>query len=312
MPRVRGPTKGGIIMAHRSISQQLQHAVRDNITLGHSKHAERAMGVRNRVYSIQNSENMMNTAKQFGKWMSENHPEVRWAKEISNKHVSQYIESKQGQWNVTTQYSKASQIAQLGRLVNETYHAHIDLKVDVCRPTFDQNIRNVAIAHNDIIQIKNALSPDSNGRTAVEISSRTGLRIKEIAHLRAERINLERKVIEVREGAKNGKYRDIPIRDKDIAYFRELRDRIGSGYVTHGVQDDSLNRAIRRAMERINISEKYRLTTNHAIRKSYARERYQEELDKGLNNRQAWSTVQGELGHGTQFREKLFEAYIGK
>lgn len=299
-------------MAHRSISQQLQHAVRDNITLGHSKHAERSMGVRNKIYSIQNSENMIQTARQFGQWMTTNHPEIRWAKEINKEHVSQYIQSKQGQWNATTQYSKASQIAQLGRLMNETYHCNVDLQIDIAKPSSDANIRNVAIAHNDIIQIKNALSPDSNGRTAVEISSRTGLRIKEISHLKAERINLDRRVIEIREGGKNGKFRDVPIRDKDISYFCDLKERIGSGYVTHGVQDDSLNRAIRRAMDRLGISEKYPLTTNHAIRKTYARERYQEELNKSKSNRQAWSVVQEELGHGSQFRDKLFETYIGK
>lgn len=299
-------------MAHRSISQQLQHTVRSNISLGHSKHAERSMGVKNKIYSIQNSENMIQTAQQFGKWMTANHPEVRWAREINKEHVSQYIESKQGQWNATTQYTKASQITQLGKLVNETYHCHIDLQVDVAKPTSEANIRNVAIDRADIASIKNALSPDSNGRTAVEISSRTGLRIKEISHLRAEQINLDRKVIEVREGAKNGKHRDVPIRDKDISYFSDLKERIGSGYVTHGVKDDSLNRAIRRAMERVDISDKYRLTTNHAIRKTYARERYQEELDKRKSSRQAWSTVQEELGHGTQFRDKLFETYIGK
>lgn len=299
-------------MAHRSISQQLQHAVRDNITLGHSKHAERAMGVHNKIYSIQNSENMLDTAKQFGKWMTANHPEVRWAREINKEHVSQYIESKQQQWNATTQYAKASQIAQLGRLMNETYHSHVDLRIDMKKPSSEANIRIVAMERADITATKNALSPDSNGRTAIEISSRIGLRIKEISHLKAERINLDRRVIEIREGAKNGKHRDVPIREKDISYFSDLKDRIGSGYVTHGVKDDSLNRAIRRAMDRLDISKKYPLTTNHAIRKTYARERYQEELDKGLNSRQAWTVVQGELGHGSQFRDKLFETYIGK
>lgn len=299
---------------HRSITQQLQYSIREHITLDHSKYAERAMGVKNRIYSIQNSENMLQTAGQFGKWITKNHPEIKWAKEINSNLVKEYIDAKkdQGQWSDSTIYSKASQLNMIGKMINETYHAHINLKIDIERPSSDHNIRDVAMDQSDLEKIKAALSPESNGRTAVEIGSREGLRIKEIARLTGNHINIEKKVIEVRDGAKNGKFRDVPIRPKDIEYFRELKARIGDGHVTNGVQEDSLNRAIRRAMERENISTKYPLTTNHAIRKSYARERYKEELENGRNEKQAWETVQEELGHGSQFREHLYHVYIGK
>lgn len=298
-------------MKHRNISQQLKQAVRSNITLGHSKANERQMGISNRIYSIQNSENMINTANQFGKWLNQSHPEIKWAKQLTAEHAKEFILSQKA-WNQNTAYAKASQINQLGRLINATYKCNINLKVDIAPPSEGKNIRDIAITPSDLSLIRDSLAPGSNGRTAVEISSRCGLRIKEISHLRGNRINLDKQVIEVREGAKNGKYRDVPIRDKDIAYFRVLKEQAGIGYVTQGVKDDSLNRAIRRAMERCGVADQYKLTTNHAIRKTYARERFNQELQNGKTKTAAWSHVQVELGHGSQFREKLYNVYIGK
>lgn len=299
---------------HRSITQQLQYSIRDHITLGHSKYAERAMGVENRIYSIQHSENLLQTADQFGRWLKENHPEIKWVKNIRPEIVKEYIEFKQnqGQWNSNTIYTKVSQLGKIGELVNETYHSHVDFKINFVKPSPDGNIRNVAMDRVDIEKLKTALAPESNGRTAVEVADRAGLRIREIAHLRAENINLEKQIIEIREGGKNGKYRDVPIRNKDLNYFRDLKGRIGTGYVTHGVQEDSLNRAMRRALEREGLAEKYEKTTNHAIRKTYARDRYEEELRNGQNEKRAWETIQEELGHEPHTRNELLHTYIGK
>ena len=146
----------------------------------------------------------------------------------------------------------------------------------------------------------------------MEITARTGLRIKEVARLHADRINIEKRVIEVREGAKNGKFRDVPIREKDLAFFRDLKERMAGQYVTRGVNEDTLNKGIRRGLQRAGLDKKYAATTNHALRKMYATERMEELRNAGLPERAAWLKVQQELGHGSQFREELFRVYVQK
>ena len=45
----------------------------------------------------------------------------------------------------------------------------------------------------------------AGGRTALKITDRCGLRVKEIARQHSDRINTEKWVLEIREGAKGGK-----------------------------------------------------------------------------------------------------------
>ncbi|WP_279238014.1 tyrosine-type recombinase/integrase [Candidatus Galacturonibacter soehngenii] len=139
---------------------------------------------------------------------------------------------------------------------------------------------------------------------------RAGLRVKEIARLHSDNINLEKGVIEVREGSKNGKFRDVSIRTPDIAYFTDLKEEMKGQYICRGVSEDSLNRGIRRVMQDLSLDKKYYATTIHSIRKLYASERMQEEREKGLNERDSWCVVQQNLGHGNKFREELYKIYI--
>ena len=167
------------------------------------------------------------------------------------------------------------------------------------------------MAKNDLQSLRDTMQQSrSVGKIALEVTARCGLRVREVSHLHADRINLDKKVIEIREGAKGGKMRDVPIRDKDIAFFRELKEESKGGYVTHGCKEGSLNAGIRRAMKECGIAAKYERTTEHAIRKMYATERFEEEKSRGLTDKQAWCRVQEELGHGTKYRHELFKAYI--
>ena len=169
----------------------------------------------------------------------------------------------------------------------------------------------------DLLWIKDDLSQGNrseNALRAVEIASRCGLRSKEIARLRTDCIDIENKCLHIIEGAKNGKKRDVPIRKKDLPYFEDLKNTCmyfnNSEYVTDGVSEDSLNKAIRRSLQRLGLDDKYKNTSIHSIRKSYATERYNEELKKTKDERKSWEKVQEELGHGNRFRKELFNTYI--
>lgn len=160
----------------------------------------------------------------------------------------------------------------------------------------------------------------SFSKDAIEITARIGLRVDEVAHLRREDINIQDKTVFVsREGAKNGKERTVPIRDKDINYFKDLLDRYtNEGYLT-SINAKSLSKNIRRYMTQtkdkdgVLLSDKYKNTTEHAIRKLYATERMKElrgnaPLENEKEEMKKWNVVSEELGHG-KGRKNLYNTY---
>ena len=139
-------------------------------------------------------------------------------------------------------------------------------------------IRNLAMSKGDLNKLKCELgkSKSPNALRAIEISSRVGLRVNEVNHLRFDHIDLEKGCIHAVEGTKNGKKRDVPIREKDLEFFWDLKYSVKqkSPYVCGGILPDSINKAIRRAMEETGLNRKYINTTEHAVRKLYATERW--------------------------------------
>ena len=204
------------------------------------------------------------------------------------------------------QYGIKSNLYGIEYRINNSHPYEIEQPKNIGR----ESVRNMSIAREDIDLLRRNMPIDSNARICLEITSRCGLRVNEVACLKRENINLEKRYLEIREGSKNGKWRNVPIRDKDLDFFRNLYENTSHRYITHGVKPDSLNKGIRREMKELGISDKYLCTTNHAIRKAYASERMDEERAIGKSERKAWSIVQQELGHGSDFRQALYNAYI--
>ena len=300
----------------RSLTQQLNYCISQSCHIGESKRQYKMQNngkTEERVFSVQYAENLRKSAKSLANFIKENYPDVKMARDINSKHVQSWLNDNAENWSKQTIINKISQIEKIAIQINSTYSANVTLKLHQPEGKTNGNIRNVAFKREDFEKVNSLLKEGtSQSIKAAEITARCGLRVKEVAHLKTERINLDKKVIEIREGGKNGKWRDIPIRDKDMAYFTDLKDNCHSLYVTEGVQEDSLNDGIRRKMKKLGISEKYKCTTEHAIRKMYARERMQEERNKGKSEQEAWKIVKYELGHGDDDRPKLYKTYVGK
>lgn len=192
---------------------------------------------------------------------------------------------------------------------------------DYEKPKTKESTRNVAFSKDDLNRLKESMKNSrSFAKEAVEITARCGLRIDEVAHLKREDINLSEKTIFVdREGAKNGKARVVPIRDKDMNYFKELLEKYPErGYFTK-TDAKSISKSIRRYMDKTQdkngllLSKKYEKTTDHAIRKLYATERMKElrgnePLSNNKEEMKKWNIVSKELGHG-EGRKNLYNTY---
>lgn len=304
----------------RSLKQQFNYAISQSCHIGESKRAYKgscaAQGINpaaDRIYSIQYAENLRDCAKSLSNFINERYPEVRMAKDIKSEYIQEWIDSKSIQWTQKTAECRVSQVEKLQSVLNSTYKIGVDWQVKPPETVKADKIRTVGVDRADFEKLREAMAEsDCSGKTAMEITARTGLRIKEVARLHADRINLDKRVIEVREGAKNGKFRDVPIREKDLAFFHELKEKMQGQYVTRGVNEDTLNKGIRRGLQRAGLDKKYAATTNHALRKMYATERMTELQSSGMTERAAWLKVQQELGHGSQFRAELFHVYVQK
>lgn len=184
-----------------------------------------------------------------------------------------------------------------------------------------EKVKDKAMSRDDLNRLKETMKEArSFSRDALEISSRCGLRVDEIAHLKAEHIDLNNKTLYVSpEGAKNGRERVVPIRDKDIIYFGELKDRSPArGYLTN-INAKSIDKSIRRYMNQTtdnrgeSLGHKYPRETIHSIRKLYATERMRElrgnePLADKREEMKCWDKVSQELGHGAG-RENLYKTY---
>jgi len=301
-----------------------------------------------KIFSNLYAKSLHDTAKSLGKFMREMYPDVRMANQIKSEHVQAYINTMSPNWSRKTMETKISAIKKIGECIRTTFptkEKDYGNKADYYRNDSDvgvidksyygnksdyyrnnaktspfiieqtktvrrESVRDVAMDKEDFQLLLRNMKPGSNARICIEITYRCGLRVNEVACLRRSNININKRCLELREGTKTGKWRDVPIRDKDMAFFRELVANTQHEYVTRGIQPGSLNKAIRRKMKEVGIAEKYLRTTDHSIRKTYASERMEEERALGKSERAGWSVVQYELGHGAGFRHSLYVTYV--
>lgn len=302
-------------MKIRSLQQQYKYAIDSNIKIGHSKKNE---GKENGLYSIDRIENLRDFTRQFSNFIKENYPDVKLIKDINLEHMQSFLNSNSNSWTERTAQEYITNFYKIDVLIQKTFNTK-PLEHNLIVPNCHQSVtRDVAMDRKDLQTLRDSYAirdSKSAGRDAIELSYRFGLRIKEIARLNTKNIDINNKVIHIREGAKNGKYRDVPIREKDLQYAKDLKNR-GEGYLFN-IKEDSINKSIRNELKRVGLSKKYDNTTNHSIRKLYATERMEElrgtEQKDPLTDeqeRKAWEVVQKELGHGDTLRIALYNTYI--
>ncbi len=305
----------------RTLEQQFSHANCCLIRTNTSKlqyrrdHDGRTDGY---LFSNENIDKFRAMSKTFSKFIRKRYPEVKLVKDISTEMAQAWIDSNRNNWSDATMNERISQLKMLFLRVSTVYHCEVacdPLKL-VLPPGNGRKKRSVMITCEHIIMLRDSFAArDARcaARTALELAIRFGLRVKESAHLHTGNINIERRYIFVREGAKGGKRRYVPIREKDLAFAKELKEKVKhQEYVLGGVTRDAINKGIRREMQVLGIDKHYPDTTNHSIRKYYAVERFNEEIAKGKDEISAWETVQRELGHGDKFRTPLYRAYIAE
>lgn len=306
------------ITKKHSLKSQLNHAISGAYKQA-SKRGDRAnpeIDHTKNLYSVRRTEDLRGLADSFAKFMKENHPEIKWAKDITRVHVQEYIKDRENQWSERTALEKISQFKKLEVIVNDRFNCRAEFSRDLEVSPKKVSTRDRAMEKADFDKVREeAQRSQSPARDGLELGYRFGLRACEVVGLQGKEIDLERGVLHLTD-TKGGKHRDVPIRERDREFARDLKERAGDGLCVP-LKQDSYQRQLRRYMDRAGVGDKYPNTTEHAIRKLYVRERMEElrgpeKADPRTDDRErkAWETVQQEIGHGEKFRSALYNTYV--
>lgn len=312
-----------------NIKNQIRHAIHSADKHGNSKRVDKMNGVdaRGYNYSFKTTSALIKAGDHFARFLKENYSHIKMVRDITPEIFAHYYLENKSNWNDRTKYERLQHFKKIERELNNRYKLdlHFTDGADIAKT--DVKIRNKAMKMDDYYAILNSFKDNSrsNAKRALEICYRCGLRANEVAHLRYTDINLDKGVLELREGTKNGRHRDVPIRPQDMEYFKKLKNTYRHGksvYICGGTSAEGLNRTIRRHMKVLvdsqgtNLSDKYEKTTLHSVRKAYALDRMKElrgpiEINPEREF-EAWIVVQQELGHGDKNRIDLYNTYVGE
>ena len=303
----------------RSVKAQLEHTLNKSSKIGLvQKHfdKESKADTYSAVYSCGSYKSLQDTARQFSLYVKTYHPEMyfKQVRELPTSLFQEWLDAKaaSGSWSQRTCQKHFSCMCKLGYLCHKVFNIK-DFSKGLTEPKSvrTEKVRNKSMERADYELLRDKLSESTspNALRALELSARLGLRSREAACLRVERISLEERCVRLNEGCKNGRPRTVPIREKDMPYFEQLCREVGSGYICNGVKEQSLNHTIRNALRALGLAEKYPCSSLHAVRKLYAKERFQEELLRLQDSKKAWDCVSSELGHGRD-RMDLFAVYV--
>jgi len=301
-----------------SLIDNFNFAITINCKIGAQKHSLKKTDKEHiNIYSIEDAKGLRDTAKNFCNYMKQVHPELTQIKKVKACHIQEWINNRADKWSNKTMQCHLSHIQKLERLCKSTFKScHNDFSnVKMPVRNYQKRDRIKAMDKEDIEDLRRYLqSSKSNCRLTLEIETRLGLRALELSLFRSDYIDIENKQVILpasnESGVKGKRGRIITIDDKDIYFFNEIKRIIPSGRLI-SISEDSLNKGFRRALKDLGINDKYKNTTIHSIRKTWATERYNALKDKGYpDSIDTFNKyISPQLGHGVG-RNDLYKVYI--
>ena len=301
-------------MSH-NLRQQITHAVRESRAYGQAKHDAPAH-VRHdgRTYSYNSFNNRLDVAKAFGTFMQSEHPEVRYARDLTPAHANEFLSAAAARGVAdSTLDAYRSTLGAIYRECGREYGTRTPERGEIHVPERTAPVapvRTVAMREEHIEQLRDSYRPYSTGRNAVDIAHACGARVEGISKLRGSDIH-ERAdgSVYVHLTEKGGRQRDVDVLDPaDRDRMRDLRDRYGTDRVCPA-RPESIDRSLSRHLHDLGIRDLYRDTTVHAIRKAWAQRTY-DTYRQDHSKLEAIKYVNEQLGHSAERDVALLAHYV--
>lgn len=309
-----------------SLKDNLNYCISQNTCFGTSKKNDKKNGLNknhDKIYSLEDCRGLRDTVKNLCNFLEMTHPEIKQAKQLTNELVQEWINYREDKWSNRTKKTHKSHIEKVNRLVNKTFKSckkldftkGLDFKIVEHKKEIKK--RDVIMERKDLELLKKSFEDStSEARLALQISEALGLRALEVVNFRSCYIDLENKLVVLPKGTeagtKGGRGRTIIIQDKYLNLFVLINKYYGhTNNRIFSFNEDGYNQALRRHLKDLGLDEKYKDTTNHAIRKLWATELYNSYLERGWKDDiTTFDLVSSQLGHGIN-RHDLYKTYIG-
>lgn len=314
-------------MSH-SIEQQLNRAIYDNFAKGESKHSykiEHGGSCDAKIFSYSQLNSMKDLAKNFGSFMKQNYPEIRYVKDINSSQIEAFLREKSSTCKMSTLNRYMSNFEKFERCCKETYPSFkssfkvdrkaVRLENQALNKDANAKLRTLVMSNSDFQKVMEK-GRDCDSKRALECCYLFGLRSEEVVNLRVKDILTCEKVV-VEHGKGNRERTIYVTNNEQRAYLKELVNGLSSTQIMNPnakiffVKKDSVNKYLQTNLNKEGITKyKDSKTGIHAIRKNYATRSYYELREKGFNHEEAWGQVSRDLGHGYE-RTELFKVYVG-
>lgn len=304
-------------MSH-NIKNQLIWSAQTNFKEHINKHSLQHQG-RTRDGSIKSYDTLqrqVDVAKQFGRWEMEHHPEIRRVVDIPTEHINEWLleMASSGRWSDATATTTASAMRTMVDGIARTY-GRAAAQADDVKNYHDmarqEKVRDKAVeaADRDAL-VRYAEEHQGRSRTlerAVELSVSAGLRAEGMHDLKGSDIDIHTETGTATvhlTGDKNGRCYPVEVTtQKGVEYLTKIKAEVGDGYIFPSpvndgkpLRSESIERSIRRGMEAVGISDDYKDTTAHALRKEWAQNEY-DNYRSTHTKQEAKEYVSIQLGH---------------
>lgn len=306
--------KGGEKMARKkntSLAYQIRSAINANFKEGSSKRAAKMCenGTGAKVYSYSHRKSLIELGTQLAHFCRDNY-NIKFVKDINRDHVDAFLKDKAKTCADTTLKTYFTNIKKLNKVVNSTYStSKHDWTKGVIQPTGvrQTKLRDAKIEREDMNKVLKSLNLSYATHRAIVLAEGFGLRANETTKLRGDHIDIKKGHITIQ--GKGGKIRTIPIKEEHKELMAQFKEEFADSRVAE-VKTDSVNVTFKRLCEKNGIDYlQDKKTGIHAIRKLYATEMYEEKLEQGYSEKDAWGDVSETLGHGRD-RHDLFTRYV--
>ena len=320
----------------RSIAKQLEHAVHSCFTPRHSKRADKfnsEIDTSWKIYSLTYRRDMLDLAKDFGKFMKSNYPKTSKAYNILPINIDAYLKTKA---STCTDKTLEKIITRLGKLENCCKHTYSnsDFKWSVksiIKPTSTKNADFKKDTPIPIEVSKLAIEKLSERRSevyrAVILSTYCGMRAEETTCMKAENIHFTGgefgygwvKILKgPAGGAKGGRPRTIPIINEEAKLMlkKAIDGKKANEYVAESMfggkmTPDNVQGTLRNWMD-VQYGKKYKGNRCHGLRKTWSQMYYDIVRNSGCVKKDAISKTNDVIGHGKKRGAQGIDAYVAR
>lgn len=297
----------------RSIKSQFHNAINGNFKEGVKKRdykIENGQVMDNKIFSWQEVYRLKDVARDINNFLKEKEMERRDVRDITAEDLNKFLDSKKYNCTQQTINSYKNSIYKLQEVVNKTYKLDVKWRGNIETPksvrskkTKDRGVKAV-INNNDYRKIiEFAEKNKCQSGDVVRLERELGVRVNEIVNIKRENINLDTKEI-LFTNTKGGK--EIAKKITDVNLVREILNKNYSQTALFSIKPETINRYLNRVQDKLGIER----NSFHNLRRNYAQNLYNTELEKGTTEEKALLKTSKELNHRTK-REKLMEqSYI--